>query len=507
MKNIYMKKLFLLLIIPILILINIFACIILYFFEPVDYAEPDLLQTSYTFELYNKFSYDKNADFYIKQISADDIVSYDKDFRLKYVDNTIMIICDETTTKSDVTSLISDNNGKICGYISYLNLYQIEFKNYNYEQLTNICSDYSEIDFITATCVDYFEETPVANEELSDDIFFDEIDYTYKTIINYPDNLESNSDIVVGIFDSLVDKNNKYLNIINAETYDNTWLQAPQHINSSSHGSHVAGIACCSADSSSPAVYPDGSIISDNAFNNTISYWIAAITDMIVNHNAKAINISMGYNSFVSLSANLGCKNAISYIKNESWFFEKFLEKLVDADYEFILCLAAGNESESSINKIPSLYFSYGNKKILDKLDVFNMFTEKLEFADAKYSLPFSYISNEKIKDHIIIVGSCDDKKELSDFSDAGNSVDIVAPGEYIYSFTLDDEYEYNSGTSMAAPFVTGTAALIFSYNDSLTAGEVKNILINSATETVSGHGFEYPLLNVSEAVAAVNNF
>jgi len=507
MKNISKKKLFLLLIIPALILLDIIACVILYFVEPVYYAEPDLLQTAYTFELYYKFSYDKNPDFYIKQISADDIESYENDFRLKYLDNTIIIICDETTTTSDVTSLVSDRNGKICGYISYLNLYQIEFENYNYEELVNICSEYSKNEFVWATCVDYFEETPIADDESSNYISFDEIDYTYKSIINYPDNFECNSDVVVGIFDCLVDKNNEYFNIVNSEKYDNDWLKAPQYINDISHGSHVAGIACCSADSDSPAVYPAGSIVSDNAFNNTISYWIASITDMIVNYNVKTVNISMGYNSFVSLSANLGCKNAISYIENESFFFEKFLEKLIDADYEFLLCLAAGNESGSTINKIPSHFFSYGDKKILNKFDIFNLFTRKLKYADAKFSLPFTYIENEKVKEHIIIVGSCDNKKAFSKFSDAGNSVDIIATGEDIYSFILDGEYDYWSGTSMATPFVTGAAALIFSYDNSLSAGEVKNILINSATETVSGYGFKYPLLNVAEAVSVANNF
>ena len=507
MKKTSKKKLFLLLIIPILIVIDIFSCVFLYYVEPVYYSEPDLSQTVYTFELYNKFSYDKKPDFYIKQISADDIVSYEKDFRLKYIDDTIMIICDKSTTVSDVTSLISDDNGKICGYISYLNLYQIEFDNSDYEDLLNICSAYSEVEFVSATCVDYFEETPLSEDDSTDYSFFSEIDYSYKNVINYPDELECKSDVVVGIFDSLVDKNNKYFNILNADTYNNEWLKAPQYMNFIAHGSHVAGIACCSSDSDSPAVYPNGGIISDNAFNNSISYWIAAITDMIVNYNAKAINISVGYNTFISSAANLGCKNAISYIENESFFFEKFLEKLIDDNYEFILCIAAGNDSESSLNKIPSHYFSYGDKKILDKIDIFNMFTEKLDYADAKYSLPFTYITNEKVRDHIIIVGSCDNKKVLSDFSDAGTAVDIVAPGEYIYSFALDGEYEYNSGTSMATPFVTGAAALIFSYDNSLSAGEVKNILINSATEAISGHGFEYPLLNISEAVSAVNIF
>ena len=54
----------------------------------------------------------------------------------------------------------------------------------------------------------------------------------------------------------------------------------------------------------------------------------------------------------------------------------------------------------------------------------------------------------------------------------------------------LNNDYEICSGTSMAAPFVTGTAAMIFSYDNSLTAGEVKDILLKSATEYVNGFGY-----------------
>ena len=126
-KKISNKKLFLILIIPVFIVLDILSCTILYFIEPIDYTEPDFSQTSYSFELYKKYSYDNNPDFYIKQISADDIVSFESDKRLKYIDDTIMIICKDGTVTSEVTSLIAPYNGKICGYISILNLYQVEF--------------------------------------------------------------------------------------------------------------------------------------------------------------------------------------------------------------------------------------------------------------------------------------------------------------------------------------------------------------------------------------------
>jgi hypothetical protein len=66
-----------------------------------------------------------------------------------------------------------------------------------------------------------------------------------------------------------------------------------------------------------------------------------------------------------------------------------------------------------------------------------------------------------------------------ADFSNYGKqNVDLFAPGVKIYS-TLPggNEYGNQDGTSMAAPIVSGVAAIIRTYYPSLTAKQVKNIL------------------------------
>ncbi len=61
---------------------------------------------------------------------------------------------------------------------------------------------------------------------------------------------------------------------------------------------------------------------------------------------------------------------------------------------------------------------------------------------------------------------------EISYFSSYGTTGDLelkpelTAPGGYIYSSIPDDEYVYMSGTSMAAPFAAGAAAVIGEYID-----------------------------------------
>ncbi|MBI3134325.1 MAG: S8 family peptidase [Bacteroidetes bacterium] len=69
----------------------------------------------------------------------------------------------------------------------------------------------------------------------------------------------------------------------------------------------------------------------------------------------------------------------------------------------------------------------------------------------------------------------------FSNYSD--KLVDIYAPGLEIYSTVPQSEYEESQGTSMAAPMVTGVAALLKSYFPKLTMFEIKDIILQSGQD------------------------
>lgn len=94
--------------------------------------------------------------------------------------------------------------------------------------------------------------------------------------------------------------------------------------------------------------------------------------------------------------------------------------------------------------------------------------------------------SNKKCNSWIEVGASSwsEDKGFVGSFSSYGqNSVDVFAPGVEIYSTVPDNEYRNLQGTSMAAPMVTGVAALVLSYFPELSAGDLKKILLDSSVK------------------------
>ncbi len=73
--------------------------------------------------------------------------------------------------------------------------------------------------------------------------------------------------------------------------------------------------------------------------------------------------------------------------------------------------------------------------------------------------------------------GTYDNDDSFADFSNSGSDVDLIAPGKCIWS-TIPGGYAYMSGTSMAAPHVTGAAALLKASRPQLTPAEVREALI-----------------------------
>lgn len=149
-----------------------------------------------------------------------------------------------------------------------------------------------------------------------------------------------------------------------------------------------------------------------------------------------------------------------------------------------------------------------------------------LEFPSSDMELACNYAYNEDVllvaasgNEHadsilyparygsVIAVGAVNDSLTRADFSNYGDSLELMAPGVNILSTVPNNNYEFWPGTSMAAPFVSGVAGLMLSDNSQLTNTQVRGLLLLTATNIGSTYYYGYGLVNSWMAVVFSGNY
>jgi subtilisin family serine protease len=113
---------------------------------------------------------------------------------------------------------------------------------------------------------------------------------------------------------------------------------------------------------------------------------------------------------------------------------------------------------------------------------------------------------------NVIGVGATTQTNARASFSTYGPHVDIAVPGYQVYSTYWTSSgatYTTMSGTSMAAPFVSGAAAVVWSRTPGRTNAQVADVLLATATDlSAAGRDDEFGagLLNLGGAVRSASS-
>ena len=108
--------------------------------------------------------------------------------------------------------------------------------------------------------------------------------------------------------------------------------------------------------------------------------------------------------------------------------------------------------------------------------------------------------------DCIISVGAIRPDGEVAGFSARGAGVDLAAPGWGIVSCNGNGSYSNFQGTSMAAPHVTGVAALLLAHKPDASAVQIKSAILSSVRplDSLSGMVETGGMLDAAAALAAI---
>lgn len=138
----------------------------------------------------------------------------------------------------------------------------------------------------------------------------------------------------------------------------------------------------------------------------------------------------------------------------------------------------------------------------------------QLQYFDPGDPVEYNPVGYPAAYDHVIGVGSVGvhgGQVILSDFSNSGTAVDVVAPGEGVLSTYKNAQYATMSGTSMATPHVSGLAALVLAENPTYTPAQVEAAIegaaqmVTSGTDSTYGGNANYYGVGIVDAYGAIN--
>ncbi|WP_233269358.1 S8 family peptidase [Alteribacillus sp. YIM 98480] len=103
--------------------------------------------------------------------------------------------------------------------------------------------------------------------------------------------------------------------------------------------------------------------------------------------------------------------------------------------------------------------------------------------------------------DSVLAVGAVNENDTRASFSSVGEELEVMAPGVNILSTTPDNNYQAFDGTSMAAPHVAGSAALMLDNNPALSNEEIRQKLNSTADRLGDSSYYGNGIINLKAAL------
>ncbi len=276
---------------------------------------------------------------------------------------------------------------------------------------------------------------------------------------------KGSADVIVAVVDDGIDATHEMFKGRIVKPY-NVFTHSNKLSVGEGHGTHVAGLAVGSDKNYKKGVSgvaPKCRLMPVQVFDNRMCTFSSLVGGIMyaINSGAHVINVSVGpmFEELSVLPLPDQAEIAMRFFKNEEQVWRRII--------------SIANERNAII------VFSAGNNNILA-------------------SIPPANRTNHTI--NVVAVHSHIDKSYFSNFGEGSN---ISAPGTNIYSSVPTNDYASMQGTSMAAPIVTGTVALMKSIDPDITVTDALYILQQTG---VAISEYVPPMIQVDDALIALES-
>ena len=468
--------------------------------------------------------YSEDLSYY--QSKSENII-FDEEIGTGFVNNELLIFFKEDVSEYQIQTIIEKINGRQVGFFKVVNRYQILLnQTYSQKELEKVCNklnqnnsvDLAYLNRVTGTSenTDFPNDTKwkgIWNGEHINDENWGVEAIGARKLWEVSKKNKSNSypyRINVGILDGGFSENNN--GEVQHEDLEIKVLSPNRKID---HGTHVAGIIGAGFNNRKgiTGILPgNGNLFGVSSFGldnlsklsskplyqlaiNTTASSELGLVYLVAHARCKVVNYSMGDDNVIQYAASRGNKVAIAEYQKRGDALAKLFYLLLE-NHDFLFVSAAGNENEitdASNNGHKELYIKDDSSEYGYKIDQVSgirgnidaAFGSDYQFIGSKYDKNGESKEHLEVKKHIIAVGSAGlDNKGISyvaTSSNLGERIDLVAPGVEIMSTVNQIEYDLKSGTSMAAPHVTGGIAALWSLDPTLNSKELKRMVIEEA--------------------------
>jgi thermitase len=372
-----------------------------------------------------------------------------------HVSGTVLVKFKEATTLEDVDSEVRKNSGRVVDKINALDTYILKVPEAQEERVAAALSKNPKVEYAeTDSYSEAFSFPLTAPDDTSYLTKQWGLENTGQTIVNQVGATDKDIDaqtawqytlgdgIKVAVLDTGIDQDHPDLvsKVALQRNFTSSDVNAVNDFYG--HGTHVSGIVGAITNNSTgvAGVCPGCRLLNGKVLNDSGSganSWIANGIIWATDNGAKVINMSLG-----GPTKSTTLENAVNYAWNHG----------------VVVVAAAGNSGNPS-KTYPGAY------------------------------------------KNVIAVASTNNLDKKSSFSSYGSWVDVAAPGENIFStfpthnFYIQSEYgrslnyDYGSGTSMATPMVSATAALIWSTPKYGSSAASVRARLENTSEKIPGTG------------------